>query len=150
VSQTAFFQCWIYAAGLSLVLDTVFYLLNYFINFVLISGYCVFAIETCDLFEQLLLVTMATAKLTASSVTSSLKSGEYRIRLVSTGKSDVWKQFGIVIDGNDSEIDFAACRSCHQALAHSLGTSSVSWPLVQQVNVTSAWLDMWYLLSDPH
>ena len=43
---------------------------------------------------------MAAAKRTVSSVTSSLKSGEYKIRFCSKGKSGVWKEFGLVVDRN--------------------------------------------------
>jgi len=70
---------------------------------------------------------MAAAKLTASSVTSSSKSGEYKIRFRGKGKSDAWKEFGLVVDHNGNELDFAACISCHQALAYSscIGTSAL-------------------------
>ena len=62
---------------------------------------------------------MAAAKLTAISVTSSLKSGEYKIRFCRKGKSGVWKEFGLVVDRNGAELYFAACSSCHQTLAYS-------------------------------
>ena len=70
---------------------------------------------------------MAAAKLTASWVTSSLKSGEYKIRFCSKGKSDVWKECGLVIDREGAELNFAACKSCHQTLAYSscVGTSAL-------------------------
>ena len=61
---------------------------------------------------------MAAAKLTASSVKLSLKSGEYKIRFCSKGKSDVWKECGLVIDREGAELNFAACKSCHQAFAY--------------------------------
>ena len=48
---------------------------------------------------------MAAAKLMAISVTSSLKSGEYKIRFCSKRKSDVWKEFGLVIDHSGAELD---------------------------------------------
>ena len=45
----------------------------------------------------------------ASSVSSKLKSGDYKIRSVSAGKSDVWKKFGIVVDSEKNDQDYAAC-----------------------------------------
>ena len=77
------------------------------------------------LFQLLLLITMAAVKLTASSVTSSLKSGEYRIRFCSKGKSDIWKEFGIVVDL--MALNWTLLLVSHQALAYSshFGTSAL-------------------------
>ena len=58
------------------------------------------------------------AKLSSAEVTSRLKSGKYRLRSVSAGKSDVWNSFGLVVDEEGDELDFAACKLCHQALTY--------------------------------
>jgi hypothetical protein len=47
-----------------------------------------------------------------------LKSGDYRSSNEGE-KSDAWKEFGLVVDRNVAELDFAACKSCHHALAYS-------------------------------
>ena len=62
------------------------------------------------LFQLLLLVTMATDKLTASSVTSSFKSGEYKIKVCNKGKSYVWKEFSLVVNRNGAELHVVSVR----------------------------------------
>ena len=54
--------------------------------------------------------------MSAAILTASLKSEEYKIRFCSKGKSDVWKECGLVVDRNGDELDSAGCKSCHQAL----------------------------------
>ena len=40
-----------------------------------------------------------------------IKFEGYKIRFCSKGLSDVWKKFGLVVDRNGAELDFAACKS---------------------------------------
>ena len=53
-----------------------------------------------------------------SGITSKLSSGSYRIRSVSSGKSEVWKIFGLVVDENGDDLDYAACKFCHYAISY--------------------------------
>lgn len=52
-----------------------------------------------------------------NAISQKLKSGEYKLRCKSEGKSDVWDKFGIVSD-EKSDLDYAACKSCHQVFVY--------------------------------
>ena len=53
------------------------------------------------------------AKVSRVDISKGLNLGNYRIRSVSAGKSDVWKTFGIVVDSDDKELDFVVCKLCN-------------------------------------
>lgn len=64
-----------------------------------------------------------------SYVQRKLLYGDYKIRQVTAGKSEVWKTFGIVVDNNDTDLNFAACRNCNHVLSFNgrqTGTSSLT------------------------
>ena len=66
---------------------------------------------------------------TLTSVTENVKCGKFQIKFVSSGKSKVWNVFGIVVDNEDNDIEFAACKKCNQALSYKgrdSGTTALS------------------------
>jgi len=60
------------------------------------------------------------AKVSRVDINKGLNLGNYRIRSVSAGKSDVWKTFGIVVDSGDKELDFVVCKLCNAVLYSSI------------------------------
>ena len=62
-----------------------------------------------------------------SDITFKLKTGEYTLKSRS-GKSVVWKKFGMVVDEEGKELPFAACIKCLQPLTYSRnsGTSHLN------------------------
>mgnify|MGYP001554979574 CR=1 FL=1 len=72
---------------------------------------------------------MDTLKMDSANVARKLITGDYKMRSVSSGKSEVWKIFGIVVDTENSTVlDFVACKQCHHVLAYhgrQTGTSTL-------------------------
>ena len=70
-----------------------------------------------------------TSKMDSANVGRKLIAGNYKIRSVSSGKSEVWKIFGIVVDTeNSTDLDFVACKQCNHVLAYhgrQTGTSAL-------------------------
>ena len=51
-------------------------------------------------------------------ISKQLKTRDCKIWSVSSGKSVVWKTFGIIIDHEGSDLDFVACKQCYHVLAY--------------------------------
>ena len=51
-----------------------------------------------------------------------LFSGEFKLKSNVLGKSDVWKSFGIVIDGEANELPFVGCKQCNHVMSVHVST----------------------------
>jgi hypothetical protein len=56
--------------------------------------------------------------MSTSDISKALKLGKFRIRSVSSAKSEAWKNFGIVVGENDEDLDFVACKQCGTVLQY--------------------------------
>ena len=62
------------------------------------------------------------------SVSKELAAGEFKIRAVCNSKSAAWTNFGIVIDNENEDLEFATCKQCNHVLAyhgHKTGTTAL-------------------------
>lgn len=61
-------------------------------------------------------------------VSRCLVSGEYKLRPSINGRSDVWKDFGVVTDQDGKVLPYAACKSCFTVVSYTgrkSGTNSL-------------------------
>ena len=72
---------------------------------------------------------MDTLKMDSALISKKLFSGDLHLRSVSSGKSAIWKKFGIVTD-NDNDLDFVACTQCHHAFTYK-GRASSTAPMAR-------------------
>jgi len=52
----------------------------------------------------------------AQLVTTRLKRVFYHLKSVDCKRSDLWKSFGLIANEKNEWLDFAACKTCLQAL----------------------------------
>ena len=53
-----------------------------------------------------------------NTVARKLADGEFKLREVSNSKSTAWLNFGIVLDKENKDLDFVACKQCKHVLAY--------------------------------
>ncbi len=51
-------------------------------------------------------------------ISAKIKTGKYRVRSLSAGKSEVWSKFGVVVDDEDNDLDYVSCKLCGSVLQY--------------------------------
>ena len=57
------------------------------------------------------------------AVFNKLLKGEYKVKSVDK-KSEVWSNFGIIVDLEGNEKDFVSCKKCNQVMSHKKGSGT--------------------------